>query len=752
MTLGSIGALLAGAATSRMGLLRNQAAAVQDSVANRERALATLQLHGGLVTAAMQSVATDLYSEQEMTATGYTVLVNLLVQTPQEPSDPNGGEEEVRGSGGAVGAGSVPTRRGSSGRGSPGRGSPGRGSPGRGSGVRPGGFGASSTTGYQSQYTAEDWLEYPLESTKEGDVFARDKLASTFESSVVGAADGVVSKYVPVNSSPGLSLGCGRGEWSEGVSITLRDTTTNTNSTGNLRCRLDGVFPEAGSPILRNVQLSAAFGPITQWATIPVEAAVIPAIFAFGNGADPRATLNSCGGQNYCVQSSAPPEVPQTPEMRVYGPGERLYLNAESTYDFGVVPYGSIPDQVTFFVKNRGTQHLLFSSSTSTPRVRLTSGFTLVSDIPNSDLVVLASGQRGLAPGRTTRFVIAMNTDTGNNGQDCVGRLRVVSLNSTYSIALTGKVSDDRAALADGGATITNPFGSDLTIPPGSEQIAAKLYNGNLIRALNPALTHNNLFSHFSRVEPFFQGYAGYSFEVPGILFFSDFTVSVRDFSQGFGSPPLTWTRSDGTSAILDEWFALRAFSHLKLGNSVRTVGSSPLPEQPGHYQLAIASDDGARLTVGQPDNTVIASTGPHAMTFHCASEPVYLGDEDTLLPFELSYFQGQRVQLGLIMFWRRIDDALPHNTARLADPNFAWAEADDPEVVPAGARDPARDYCGQGWYEETPRDAVCMASQSQLDSNSGCELRRAGWLPLDPDNFRLIPPVTSPYLCTNAF
>jgi hypothetical protein len=101
---------------------------------------------------------------------------------------------------------------------------------------------------------------------------------------------------------------------------------------------------------------------------------------------------------------------------------------------------------------------------------------------------------------------------------------------------------------------------------------------------------------------------------------------------------------------------------------------------------------------------------------------------------------------LGVILFWRRIDETNPQNAAALADPNFDWSAR---TWNTSGER--ARNFCAQGWYEQTPRDAECMASASSLASN-GCALRREGWTPLDPDNFQLIPPVQSPYTCNNSF
>jgi hypothetical protein len=94
--------------------------------------------------------------------------------------------------------------------------------------------------------------------------------------------------------------------------------------------------------------------------------------------------------------------------------------------------------------------------------------------------------------------------------------------------------------------------------------------------------------------------------------------------------------------------FAVDMHAYLQLG----------VAEQPGLYQLALISDDGALLKrVDENGNEVILvnNNGSHPTQMSCSEELVQM-DRDTKLPVKLQQFQGSRKAITMVAMWRPYD------------------------------------------------------------------------------------------------
>lgn len=115
---------------------------------------------------------------------------------------------------------------------------------------------------------------------------------------------------------------------------------------------------------------------------------------------------------------------------------------------------------------------------------------------------------------------------------------------------------------------------------------------------------------------------------------------SDRPFYMNDGNPILS---VDGTSIY--KYFGVRMHSNLQLAAN----------EEPGYYQLAVMSNDGAVLKVADGQGgfkTIVNNDGPHPTQLACATEPVYL-DHNTKLPMVMDYYQGNGAHISLITMWR---------------------------------------------------------------------------------------------------
>lgn len=137
--------------------------------------------------------------------------------------------------------------------------------------------------------------------------------------------------------------------------------------------------------------------------------------------------------------------------------------------------------------------------------------------------------------------------------------------------------------------------------------------------------------------------YLNFGHFVEGVdLFFNQLHIPTRPFDRGFTTMSgHTVTTVNGDT--LYEWFALHFQGRISKGES-----------QPGAYQFAILSDDGAIMKIdrGNGLEEFINNDGNHPTRMACASEPLYLGNGDKL-PFTLDFHQGPRYHIALMLLWR---------------------------------------------------------------------------------------------------
>lgn len=130
---------------------------------------------------------------------------------------------------------------------------------------------------------------------------------------------------------------------------------------------------------------------------------------------------------------------------------------------------------------------------------------------------------------------------------------------------------------------------------------------------------------------------------MPQDIYFADVNVPTRQFTKGFV------TRSgdvlvDANGQKLVENFAIEYTSSLKLQPT----------DKPGHYEIALLSDDGSRLFVQENDkwNEIINNDGVHSTRMGCAFRTIYL-DHSSEIPIKLLYYQGPRYHIANVMIWK---------------------------------------------------------------------------------------------------
>lgn len=186
--------------------------------------------------------------------------------------------------------------------------------------------------------------------------------------------------------------------------------------------------------------------------------------------------------------------------------------------------------------------------------------------------------------------------------------------------------------------------------------------------------------------------------KVDADLFLNRLFMPTAYFTAGF-------TGNDGrpigtpNQKVLTEWFALDLTSKIKLAPG----------EAAGDYELAILSDDGTTLSLMNQTGVFekfIENENTHPTKMQCAAQTVKM-DATTKIPMHLTYFQGPRTSLALIMMWRKV-------TSRTAP---------EPECGTVGD-----DYFFNLGTNTTP----AVAKQSYND------MLARGWKPLSNDNFEL--------------
>lgn len=177
-------------------------------------------------------------------------------------------------------------------------------------------------------------------------------------------------------------------------------------------------------------------------------------------------------------------------------------------------------------------------------------------------------------------------------------------------------------------------------------------------------------------------------------LFMNDVFVPTRIFSEGF-STNAGLTLKDENGETLVEWFALNLASKIRLAPG----------EAAGEYQLALLSDDGSTLSIQNPNGSYapfIENESTHPTRMACATQTISMVPE-TRVPVNLSYFQGPRQHIAMIIMWRKVSGSEP---SALSDVECGASGNDyffDP--VSRNPKTPYQDLLARGWKPLAPQN-----------------------------------------------
>lgn len=135
---------------------------------------------------------------------------------------------------------------------------------------------------------------------------------------------------------------------------------------------------------------------------------------------------------------------------------------------------------------------------------------------------------------------------------------------------------------------------------------------------------------------------------IQSTLYFDKLFVPTRAFDLGFYTQDGRLVVNQNDQPIY-EYFGLRLESQIMLGDA----------EEPGWYQFAILSDDGAMLNLKNTNGsltTIVDNDGTHPTRMGCATEAVYLGRNDKM-PVVIEYYQGPRYHISLVVLKRKLAD-----------------------------------------------------------------------------------------------
>ncbi len=109
----------------------------------------------------------------------------------------------------------------------------------------------------------------------------------------------------------------------------------------------------------------------------------------------------------------------------------------------------------------------------------------------------------------------------------------------------------------------------------------------------------------------------------------------------------------DENGDLLIEYFAMK----------LKTRLTQALDQPAATYQLALLSDDGARLVHGITGQVIVDNDGSHPTKLGCATTTITLNPGDKL-PIDIDYYQGPRQHIALSLMWRKVDSTTNLNDA----------------------------------------------------------------------------------------
>jgi hypothetical protein len=174
----------------------------------------------------------------------------------------------------------------------------------------------------------------------------------------------------------------------------------------------------------------------------------------------------------------------------------------------------------------------------------------------------------------------------------------------------------------------------------------------------------------------------GDAVQLPETLFFHDLNVPTRAFTAGF--PLLSGDFvTDANGDKLIEYFRMDFNGFL-----TPPEGTS----SPKNMEFAILADDGVRMKMGENEDIVLESPGVQQTKLVCGSAPVNFAPGEHK-PLEVSWFQGPRYHIALVMLWREAQSS-PEPLCSLSGNDY-WFHSD---VTPSAPQAPYQELLTRGW------------------------------------------------------
>ena len=197
--------------------------------------------------------------------------------------------------------------------------------------------------------------------------------------------------------------------------------------------------------------------------------------------------------------------------------------------------------------------------------------------------------------------------------------------------------------------------------------------------------------------------YLKYGTELNANLFLDRVYVPTRDFSTGFATS--SSTLQDATGATLVEYFGLKLKSTVKLSAT----------DAEGDYQFALLSDDGSSMYEVKANGDlerIVENEGDHSTGLGCAKTAVPF-TKSSRLPVEISYYQGPRYSIAMVMLWRKV------TKTGLADSACGTSGGDYFDTSTGAQRPAFAALTKRGWkpleaanFELTSGSNLCAVSQ----------------------------------------
>jgi hypothetical protein len=129
-------------------------------------------------------------------------------------------------------------------------------------------------------------------------------------------------------------------------------------------------------------------------------------------------------------------------------------------------------------------------------------------------------------------------------------------------------------------------------------------------------------------------------------LYFRSLNVPTRPFNAGFPLFNGGFLR-DASNNTLIEFFRMDFDGFLELSDI----------DEEGEYEIATIADDGVRVQMGLEQVAIINQPAVTASRFTCATQKVNMV-RGMAQPLHVSYFQGPKYHIALMMMWRKASPA----------------------------------------------------------------------------------------------